>query len=48
MKFDLKEKFNNEDAVEFGRLYRSGDSWEFEAMGRASVGSLEILVQYYA
>ncbi len=47
MKFDLKEKFTNEDAVEFGRLYRSDDSWEFEAMGRASVGSLDILVQYY-
>lgn len=47
LKYNLKEKFNNEDALEFGRLYRTGDSWEFEAMGRGSVGSLEVLVEMY-
>ncbi|MBP1631180.1 MAG: TerD family protein [Bacteroidetes bacterium] len=47
LKYNLKEKFNNEDALEFGRLYRTGDSWEFEAMGRGSIGSLEVLVEMY-
>ena len=47
LKYDLKEKFTNEDALEFGRLYRSGNSWEFEAMGRPSVGSLGVLVDMY-
>ena len=47
LKFNLKEKFTTEDALEFGRLYRSGDSWEFEAMGRPSNGSLGILVDMY-
>ncbi|OWK71353.1 TerD family protein [Pedobacter sp. AJM] len=37
----------NEDAVEFGRLFRSGDSWEFEAMGRAHTGSLQTLVDMH-
>lgn len=46
-KYILKEKFGNEDALEFGRLYRSGNSWEFEAMGRASDGSLPGLVEVY-
>ena len=47
LKYNLKEKFTNEDALEFGRLYRSGDTWEFEAMGRPSVGSLGVLVEMY-
>jgi tellurium resistance protein TerD len=46
-KYELKEKFSNEDALEFGRLYRSGSSWEFEAMGRAQQGSLPGLVDIY-
>jgi tellurium resistance protein TerD len=47
LKYDLKEKFTTEDALEFGRLYRSGDTWEFEAMGRPSTGSLGVLVDMY-
>lgn len=46
-RYDLNEKFEKEDAVEFGRLYRVGKSWEFEAMGRGHVGSLEELVRIY-
>lgn len=46
-KYQLNEKFKNEDALEFGRLYRVGSSWEFEAMGRSHVGSLEALVNIY-
>jgi tellurium resistance protein TerD len=47
LRFDLKEQYTNEDAVEFGRLYRVGNSWEFEAMGRAHTGSLQTLVDMY-
>ncbi len=46
-KYELKENFGKEDAVEFGRLYRVGRSWEFEAMGRGSLGSLGALVESY-
>ena len=46
-KYELKEKFSSEDAVEFGRLFRNGSSWEFEAMGRAHQGSMETLVGMY-
>lgn len=47
VRYDLKDKFTNEDAVEFGRLYRDGNSWEFEAIGRAHTGSLQTLVDMY-
>lgn len=47
IRYDLKEHYTNEDAVEFGRLFRVGDSWEFEAMGRAHTGSLQTLVDMY-
>ncbi len=46
-KYELKEKFGKEDAVEFGRLFRVGNSWEFEAMGRGHQGSLGELVNIY-
>lgn len=47
LRYNLKDQFNKEDAVEFGRLYRVGKSWEFEAMGRAHTGSLQTLVDMY-
>lgn len=47
LRYDLKEKFTNEDVLEFGRLYRSDNGWEFEAMGRAYTGSLQTLVDMY-
>ncbi len=46
-RYNLNESFTNEDAVEFGRLYRSGNSWEFEAMGRGTTGSLNTYVETY-
>ncbi|MGY0035763.1 TerD family protein [Pedobacter sp. NJ-S-72] len=48
IRYDLKDKYTNEDAVEFGRLFRVDDSWEFEAMGRAHTGSLQTLVDMYS
>ena len=47
MHFNLAQTFGNEDAVEFGRLYRIGADWEFEALGRGSIGSLPALVDQY-
>lgn len=47
LRYDMREKFTNEDVVEFGRLYRAGSGWEFEAMGRAYTGSLQTLVDMY-
>lgn len=47
IRYDLKEQYTNEDAVEFGRLFRVDNTWEFEAMGRAHTGSLQTLVDMY-
>lgn len=38
-RYDLDEDFSIETAVEFGRLYRRGDEWKFEAMG---IGNKEV------
>ncbi|MEI8048742.1 MAG: TerD family protein [Bacteroidota bacterium] len=46
-RYDLAEKFGNEDAVEFGRLYRLGNEWEFEALGRGLNGSMPALIEMY-
>ena len=47
MRYTLSENFKDEDAVEFGRLYRIGGEWEFEALGRGSQGSLPALIEQY-
>jgi tellurium resistance protein TerD len=46
-KYELAERFESQDAIEFGRLYKIGNEWEFEAMGRAHNGSLQTLVELY-
>ena len=35
------------DAVEFGRLYRKGSVWKFEAIGKGYNGGLQALVDKY-
>lgn len=47
-RYDLDEDFSIETAVEFGRLYRRGDEWKFEAMGIGNNGGLQSLVNKYA
>jgi tellurium resistance protein TerD len=47
LRYTLSENFKDEDAVEFGRLYRIGNEWEFEALGRGSQGSLPSLIERY-
>lgn len=46
-RYDLDEDFSVETAVEFGRLYRRGAEWKFEAMGLGNKGGLEALVNKY-
>ncbi len=34
MKYELDEDYSIETSIEFGRIYRRGDEWKFEAMGK--------------
>jgi len=47
-KYELNEDFSVETAVEFGRLYRNGGQWKFEAMGLGFKGGLQFLVNKFA
>lgn len=47
-KYELDEDFSTESAVEFGRLYRRGAGWKFEAIGRGHDGGLEGLLNQYS
>jgi tellurium resistance protein TerD len=46
-KYELTEHYSSQDAIEFGRLYRIENEWQFEAMGRGHNGSLQALVDLY-
>lgn len=46
-RYDLDEDFSIETAVEFGRLYRRGSEWKFEAVGIGSKGGLQTLLNKY-
>lgn len=46
-KYELDEDFSVETAVEFGRLYKRGQEWKFEAMGIGYKGGLEYFVKKY-
>jgi tellurium resistance protein TerD len=47
-KYELDEDFSIETAVEFGRLYKKGEEWKFEAMGIGYKGGLQTFVNKYA
>lgn len=47
-KYELDEDFSVETAIEFGRLYKRGDTWRFEAIGNGHKGGLEPFVKKYA
>lgn len=47
LRYNLKEQFTNEDAVEFGRFIRLGNSWEFIATGEKYNGSLGKLIELF-
>jgi len=46
-KYELEEDFSVETAVEFGRLYKRGGEWKFEAMGVGYKGGLQYFVDKY-
>jgi tellurium resistance protein TerD len=46
-KYELDEDFSIETAVEFGRLYKRGSEWKFEAMGIGYKGGLDYFVNKY-
>lgn len=46
-KYELDEDFSVETAIEFGRLYRKGIEWKFEAMGIGYKGGLQYFVDKY-
>ena len=46
-KYELDEDFSVETAVEFGRLYKKGNEWKFEAVGKGYRGGLEYFVSKY-
>lgn len=46
-KYELEEDFSIETAVEFGRLYRKGSEWKFQAMGDGYKEDLNFFVQKY-
>ena len=47
-KYELVEDFSVETCIEFGRLYKRGDEWKFEAMGLGYRGGLQELVNKYS
>lgn len=47
-RYDLDEDFSTAKGVEFGRLYRRGFEWKFQAVGEAHTDGLEPICRKYA
>ncbi len=47
LKYELEEDFSVETAVEFGRLYKRGNEWKFEAVGMGMKGGLQDFLNKY-
>lgn len=47
-RYDLDEDFSTDKGVEFGRLYRRGSEWKFQAVGEAHTDGLEPICRKYA
>lgn len=47
LKYELEEDFSVETAVEFGRLYKKGNEWKFEAVGVGMKGGLQDYLTKY-
>lgn len=47
LKYELEEDFSVETAVEFGRIYKRGGEWKFEAVGAGQKGGLEDYLSKY-
>ncbi len=46
-KYDLKEKFDRETAVEFGRFYKKNNEWRFQAVAAGYNAGLQSFVDKY-
>ncbi len=46
-RYDLKEAFSQETALEFGRLYRKEGEWRFQAVGQGYNAGLQTFVDKY-
>jgi tellurium resistance protein TerD len=47
VRYELKENFSRETAVEFGRLYKKNGEWRFQAVGQGYQAGLQSLVDKY-
>ena len=47
VRYELKENFSRETAVEFGRLYRKNGEWSFQAVGEGYQAGLQSFVDKY-
>ena len=47
-RYDLDEDFSTDKGVEFGRLYRRGSEWKFQAVGEAHADGLEPICRKHA
>jgi tellurite resistance protein TerA/tellurium resistance protein TerD len=47
VRYELKEKFSRETAVEFGRLYKKNGEWRFQAVGQGYQAGLQSFVDKY-
>jgi tellurium resistance protein TerD len=47
IRYNLKEKFTTEDAVEFGRFVKVNGSWEFVATGESYTGTLNKFIELF-
>ena len=47
LKYELEEDFSIETAIEFGRIYKRGADWKFEAVGTGMKGGLEDFLTKY-
>lgn len=47
LRYELEEDFSIETAVEFGRIYKKGDDWKFEAIGAGMKGGLQDYLTKY-
>lgn len=47
-RYDLDEDFSTSKGVEFGRLYRRGSEWKFQAVGESHINGLEAICNKYA
>jgi tellurium resistance protein TerD len=48
LKYELDEDFSTETAIEFGRIYKRGETWRFEAIGNGTSKGFEDYIKKYS